>query len=70
MSIKYNVAKFDQISDLVGGIEFWNNYAERCKMENIGESGIVYNLNKKRIYKYKRIVSSLSYRLKRVTNEL
>lgn len=70
MSIKYSVSIIDKISDLVDGIEFWNNLAERCEIENIGESGILYNLNKIRIYKYRRIVSLLSYRLKRVTNEL
>jgi len=70
MSIKYNVAKFDNISDVLSGIEHWNEAADMEEIRNTENTGLLYSINKNRIEKYRRIVSLLSYRLKRLTNEL
>ena len=68
--IEYNVYKFDQINDILSSIEHWNEAADKAEISNMDNTGLLYSMNKRSIYKYRRLVSLLSYRLKRLTNEL
>ena len=70
MSIKYNVAKFDDINDVLTSIDHWNEAADKAEINNLENTGLLYSINKKSIDKYRRLVSLLSYKLKRLTNEL
>ena len=68
--IEYNVYKFDQIKKVVSSIAYWNEAADKAEISNMNTTGFLYSINKRSIYKYRRLVSLLSYRLKRLTNEL